>query len=90
MLQALEDELADEILSIETMTRETNPSSFMIERRTKKAQLVRERISKFDAVLGTSLDSLKDRVNTASKVANQAEASASALGDLGTFEDMPF
>ena len=90
MVQALEDELADEILSIETMTRETNPSSFMIERRTKKAQLVRERISKFDAVLGTSLDSLKDRVNTASKVANQAEASASALGDLGTFEDMPF
>lgn len=91
LLAVLEDQLEDKIEKLEELTRNNSESDSDLKKRENIAKGVRSEIAKFDYLLGSDLDGLRDRLKNAERAAVQAEASASSVSDdIELFNDLPF
>ena len=91
LLQIIEEELGEKCEELEEMVRDNSTNKATLEKKARIAREVRSKIKKFEGVLGTGLDSLKGRLQTATATTLQAESSAvSVMDDDEVFSDMKF
>jgi hypothetical protein len=91
LLQIIEAELSDKCQELEDMVRENSTNKATLEKKARIAREVRAKIRKFEGILGTGLDSLKGRLQTATATTLQAESSAvSVMDDDEVFSDLKF
>ena len=85
------EDLNERCTDLEDMVRENSTHKSSLEKRARLAREVRAKIQKFDSVLGTGLDGLRERLGNATATRVQAEASAvSIIDDEEIFSDLPF
>lgn len=91
LLTVLEEQLEEKIKNLEELTKENSDSDAGLRKRESIAKSVRQSISRFDYLLGSDLDNLRDRLKNAERTAVQAEASATSISDdIELFNDLPF
>jgi len=91
LLQIIEAELSEKCQELEDMVRENSTNKSTLEKKARIAREVRAKIRKFEGILGTGLDSLKGRLQSATATTLQAESSAvSVMDDDEVFSDLKF
>mgnify|MGYP003652178808 CR=1 FL=1 len=91
LLGIVSEDLNERCSELEEMVRENSTHKNSLDKRARLAREARAKIQKFDSILGAGLDTLRQRLHSATATTVQAEASAvSVIDDEEVFADLPF